>query len=58
MGETLTVVGTLSKIVTSSMLSGVLTEITGMLPVIIPALIGFIAIRKGISFLIGTLRGA
>lgn len=58
MGETVTAAGVLSKIVTSSMLSGVLTEITSMLPVIIPALIGFIAIRKGISFLIGTLRGA
>lgn len=59
MGETVAAAtGVLSKIVTSSMLSGVLTEITSMLPVIIPALIGFIAIRKGISFLIGTLRGA
>ncbi len=59
MGETTTAAaGVLSKIVTSSMLSGVLAEITGMLPVIIPAVIGFIAIRKGISFLIGTLRGA
>lgn len=59
MGETVAVAtGVLSKIVTSSMLSGVLAEITSMLPVIIPALIGFIAIRKGISFLIGTLRGA
>ncbi len=59
MGETVTAAaGVLSKIVTSSMLSGVLTEITSILPVIIPSLIGFIAIRKGISFLIGTLRGA
>jgi hypothetical protein len=59
MGETVTVaVGVLSKIVTSSMLDGLLAEITSLLPIIIPALIGFIAIRKGISFLIGTLRGA
>ncbi len=48
----------LSEIVTSAMLQGVLNEITSLLPVIIPALISFIAIRKGISFLIGTLRGA
>lgn len=48
----------LAEIVTSTMLQGVLNEITSLLPVIIPALISFIAIRKGISFLIGTLRGA
>jgi hypothetical protein len=48
----------LAEIVTSAMLQGVLNEITSLLPVIIPALISFIAIRKGISFLIGTLRGA
>ena len=48
----------LAEIVTSAMLQGVLNEITSLLPVIIPDLISFIAIRKGISFLIGTLRGA
>lgn len=59
MGETVTAAaGVLSKIVTSSMLEGLLAEITSLLPIIIPALISFIAIRKGISFLIGTLRGA
>ncbi len=48
----------LAEIVTASMLQGVLNEITGLLPVIIPVTISFIAIRKGISFLIGTLHGA
>lgn len=48
----------LAEIVTSTMLQGVLNEITSLLPVVVPALISFIAIRKGISFLIGTLRGA
>lgn len=48
----------LAEVVTSAMLQGVLNEITSLLPIIIPALISFIAIRKGISFLIGTLRGA
>lgn len=48
----------LSTIVTGDMLSGVLTEITGLLPVVIPVAIGFIAIRKGIAFLLGTLRAA
>ncbi len=48
----------LSKIVTGTMLQGVLAEITSLLPIVIPVIISFIAIRKGISFLIGTLRGA
>ncbi len=48
----------LADIVTSAMLQGVLNEITSLLPIIIPVTISFIAIRKGISFLIGTLRGA
>lgn len=48
----------LSNIVTGAMLQGVLAEITSLLPIVIPVIIGFIAIRKGISFLIGTLRGA
>lgn len=55
MGE---VTNSLSSVVTSNMLSGVLTEIIGLLPVVIPALLGFIAIRKGISFVIGNMRKA
>ena len=48
----------LSSIVTSDMLQGVLTEVTGLLPVVLPVMIGFIALRKGISFLQGVLHGA
>ena len=48
----------LAGIVTTDMLSGVLTEITGLLPVVIPVMIGFIAIRKGVSFLQGVLHSA
>ena len=48
----------LSGVVTASSLSGVLDEIVGLLPVVIPVMIGFIALRKGISFLISTLRSA
>ncbi len=59
MGEGAAAVTTvLSGIVTNTMCQGVLNEITGLLPVIIPVTISFIAVRKGISFLIGTLRGA
>ncbi len=48
----------LSEVVTSAMVSGVLDEIVGLLPVIIPASISFIAVRKGLSFLISSLRSA
>lgn len=49
---------TLSTIVTADMLKGVLSEITGLLPVVVPVMIGFIAIRKGISFLKSVMQGA
>lgn len=48
----------LADIVTAQMCQGVLNEVTGILPVLIPVSITFIAVRKGISFLISTLRGA
>lgn len=48
----------LSKIVTKEMCAGVLTEITSLLPIVIPVMIGFIAIRKGIAFLQRILHAA
>lgn len=48
----------LASIVTSDMLQGVLDEIVGLLPVVIPVMIGFIGLRKGISFLQGVLHSA
>ena len=48
----------LSDIVTEEMLGGVLDEITGLLPVCIPVMIGFIAIRKGIAFVQSVLHSA
>lgn len=48
----------LKSVVTADMVGGVLDEIVGLLPVLIPAAISFIAVRKGISFLLSTLRGA
>lgn len=50
--------GTLASIVTSDMIGGVLDEIISLLPVILPVSIGFIGLRKGISFLIGMLHSA
>lgn len=48
----------LSTIVTGTMLQGVLNEITSLLPIVIPVMIGFIAIRKGIAFLQHILHSA
>lgn len=58
MGEGNASTTVLSSIVTAQMISGVLNEIVQLLPIILPALIGFIAIRKGIGFLLGSLRSA
>jgi hypothetical protein len=44
--------------VTANMLNGVLDEILNGLPVVLPVCIAFLAIRKGISFVIGMLRSA
>lgn len=48
----------LSTIVTAEMLSGVLNEITGLLPVIIPVSITYISLRKGLKFLFSSLKAA
>lgn len=48
----------LTDIVTSTMLQGVLDEIIGLLPVCIPVMISFIAIRKGIAFVQSILHSA
>ena len=51
-------VNMLQSIVTAEMLAGVLDEITGLLPVVIPVMIGFIAVRKGIAFVQHILHSA
>ncbi len=49
---------TLDTVVTGEMLAGVLDEVVGLLPVCIPVMISFIALRKGISFVRGILKSA
>lgn len=44
--------------VTTAMCNGVLTEITSLIPTVLPATIGFIAFRKGFAFLKSALRSA
>ena len=48
----------LKEVVTASMLEGVLDEVVGLLPVVIPVAITFMALRKGLGFLFGVLRSA
>ena len=50
--------GVLSEVVTSGMMDGVLDEIIGLLPIVIPVLIGFIGLRKGIAFVRSILHSA
>ena len=48
----------LAKVITNEMLSGVLDEIVGLLPVCIPVMITFIALRNGIAFVQSILHSA
>ena len=48
----------MSDVVTSAMLGGVLEEVVSLLPVCIPVMVSFIALRKGISFVRGILQSA
>lgn len=48
----------LAPIVTADLIGGVLDEIIAILPVVIPTMIGFIGLRKAISFLQGVLHSA
>lgn len=48
----------LDKVITGTMVNGVLNEVTAVLPIILPVAITFISIRKGIAFVIGMLRSA
>jgi hypothetical protein len=48
----------LDTVVTSTMLNGVLEEVVGLLPVVIPVMVGFIALRKGIAFVQSVLHSA
>ena len=53
--ETATVLG---EVVDADMLGGVLDEIVGLLPIVIPVLISFIGLRKAIAFVQSILHSA
>lgn len=48
----------LDQTIKADMVNGVLDEVVAVIPTVIPAAITFIAIRKGISFVLGLLRSA
>lgn len=48
----------LDKTIDKTMVQGVLNEVVALIPTVIPVAITFIAIRKGISFVLGLLRSA
>ncbi len=56
--ETQAAATVLNSVITEAMVGGVLNEVVAMLPIVLPAAIGFIAIRKGVSFVLGMLRSA
>lgn len=47
----------ISQSVTTDMMSGIMEQITSLLPIILPVLVGVLAFRKGLSFFIGMIRG-
>lgn len=48
----------LSSVVTAEMMSGVFDQIISLLPVCIPVMVSFIALRKGIGFVKSVLHSA
>ncbi|SHM16866.1 hypothetical protein SAMN02746066_00981 [Anaerosporobacter mobilis DSM 15930] len=48
----------MGEIITASMVNGVLDQVKELLPILMPAMISFIGLRKAISFLQGVLHSA
>ncbi len=44
--------------VTPEMLQGILDEVLALVPTVLPAVIGFLAFRKGWAFIQSAVRGA
>ncbi len=44
--------------ISADMLNGIVTQITNLLPVCLPTVVVLLGFRKGISFMMGLLRGA
>lgn len=44
--------------VTADSFNGVLDEVVGLVPIVLPAVIGFLAFRKGWGFIKSAIKGA
>jgi len=51
------VVPSIADAITGDMMNGILTQITDLLPVVLPVMVGCLAFRKGLSFFQGLIRG-
>lgn len=47
-----------STLITSDALAPLTSAITSVLPIVLPVSIGVVAIRKGVSFVLGMIRSA
>lgn len=60
MGEGVTTafsVPSIADSITGDMMNGILTQITDLLPVVLPVMVGCLAFRKGLSFFQSLIRG-
>ncbi len=57
METTTFVVPSIADAITGDMMNGILTQITDLLPVVLPVMVGCLAFRKGLSFFQGLIRG-
>lgn len=57
MDTTTFVVPSIADSITGDMMNGILTQITDLLPVVLPVMVGCLAFRKGLSFFQGLIRG-
>lgn len=53
-----TILDALSKTSVAANFHMALSEVLGLLPIVIPVAIGFIAVRKGLAFLFRSMRKA
>lgn len=48
----------LATVITDDLLTGVFAQIGNLIPIVLPVIVGFLAFRKGLSFVLGSIRRA
>lgn len=56
-GSSTFTVPSIASSITGDMMNGIFTQMTDLLPVVLPVLVGCLAFRKGLSFFISLVRG-